>query len=488
MEIMLCCHLDLSFLDGIVKGFEVCTTLCASVIALLMAMIGISLPLIINSTSKALGEYQNNYITQMFKEEKDYKYLRNVIPWLIGGCLSVFFLTDVINRYEWVAFIASILIVSSAIVSIYKYIRYLKRFTEYAINTDKVVATYANGKLEDFIKKKIPELDANEIVDLYAKLLQKKAKYSCDEDFYKSFKLQTDYIKLLSAVVKEHEEKNKESDLWIKFSLVVAHYYRAYFELVRILMKRNVEELGFLHDIFKPTFIELFYSRPLVEAGIPFDSIFRAYAYQVTNADILNDSKGLLKKFAWEWWFDLQKDERLNDINFMPLSAHLLPIMRVLAVRGVSTSIIAFVNQCVDEIVEFGVYQNQHEKDFEIMRKQSGLVSADTLGTMNGFMEYSILADKMKNTLPTMGQSVRKLFLRNQIYVELIRVGAYCKFKHVDDVVDYIMSFTEELKPVEGTHQMLMAVLQERQKRHDNMSELNYDEAKEVSAFLSQWE
>lgn len=483
----MCCNLDFSFLDEIVKGFEVNVSLCASVIALLMAMIGISLPLIINSTSKALSEYQNEYIIQMFKDEKDYKYLKNVIPWLIGVCLVVFFLKDVINQNEWIAFIFSILIVISAIVSVYRYIRYLKRFTEYAINTDKVVTTFVNGKLEDFIKKKTPELDANEIVDLYAKLLQKKAKYSCDEDFFKSFKLQTDYIKLLSAVVKEHEEKNKGSNLWIKFSLVVAHYYRAYFELVRILMKRNVEDLVSLHKMFKPAFMELFYSRPLVEAGIPFDSIFRAYAYQVTNADILNDSNGLLKKFAWEWWFDLQKDERLNDINFIPLSMHLFPIMRVLAVRGVSTSIIAFVSQCVDEIVEFSVYQNQHEKDFDIMRKQSGLVSVDTLATLNGFMEYSILAETLKNTLPTMGQSVRKLFLRNQIYVELIRVGAYCKFKHVDDVVDFIMSFAEKLKPVEGTHQMLMDVLQERQKSHDNMSELNYDEAKEVSAFLSQW-
>ena len=483
----MCCNLDFSFLDEIVKGFEVNVSLCASVIALLMAMIGISLPLIINSTSKALSEYQNEYIIQMFKDEKDYKYLKNVIPWLIGVCLVVFFLKDVINQNEWIAFIFSILIVISAIVSVYRYIRYLKRFTEYAINTDKVVTTFVNGKLEDFIKKKTPELDANEIVDLYAKLLQKKAKYSCDEDFFKSFKLQTDYIKLLSAVVKEHEEKKKGSNLWIKFSLVVAHYYRAYFELVRILMKRNVEDLVSLHKMFKPAFMELFYSRPLVEAGIPFDSIFRAYAYQVTNADILNDSNGLLKKFAWEWWFDLQKDERLNDINFIPLSMHLFPIMRVLAVRGVSTSIIAFVSQCVDEIVEFSVYQNQHEKDFDIMRKQSGLVSVDTLATLNGFMEYSILAETLKNTLPTMGQSVRKLFLRNQIYVELIRVGAYCKFKHVDDVVDFIMSFAEKLKPVEGTHQMLMDVLQERQKSHDNMSELNYDEAKEVSAFLSQW-
>ena len=484
----MCCNLDFSFLDEIVKGFEVNVSLCASVIALLMAMIGISLPLIINSTSKALSEYQNEYIIQIFKDEKDYKYLKNVIPWLIGVCLVVFFLKDVINQNEWIAFIISILIVISAIVSVYRYIRYLKRFTEYAINTDKVVTTFVNGKLEDFIKKKTLELDAIEIVDLYAKLLQKKAKYCCDEDFFKSFKLQTDYIKLLSAVVKEHEEKNKESDLWIKFSLVAAHYYRSYFELVRILMKRNVEDLVSLHKMFKPAFMELFYSRPLVEAGIPFDSIFRAYAYQVTNADILNDSNGMLKKFAWEWWFDLQKDERLNDINFILLSMHLFPIMRVLAVRGVSTSIIAFVSQCVDEIVEFSVYQNQHEKDFDIMRKQSGLVSADTVAALSGFVEYSILAERMKNTLPTMGLSVRKLFLRNLIYVELIRVGAYCKFKHVDDVVDFIMSFAEKLKPVEGTHQMLMDVLQERQKSHDNMSELNYDEAKEVSAFLSQWE
>ena len=161
MEIMLCCHLDLSFMDEIVKGFKVNASLCASVIALLMAMIGISLPLIINSTSKALSEYQNKYIIQMFKEEKDYKYLRNVIPWLIGGCLMVSFLTDIINKYEWVAFIVSILIVISAIVSVYRYIRYLKRFTEYAINTDKVVTIFVNGKLEDFIKKKTLELDAN---------------------------------------------------------------------------------------------------------------------------------------------------------------------------------------------------------------------------------------------------------------------------------------------------------------------------------------
>lgn len=69
----MCFNLDLSFMDSVIEGFKVNASLCASVIALLMAMIGISLPLIINSTSKALSEYQNQYITQMFKEEKDYK-------------------------------------------------------------------------------------------------------------------------------------------------------------------------------------------------------------------------------------------------------------------------------------------------------------------------------------------------------------------------------------------------------------------------------
>ena len=126
----MCCNLDFSFLAEIVKGFEVNVSLCASVIALLMAMIGISLPLIINSTSKALSEYQNEYIIQMFKDEKDYKYLKNVIPWLIGVCLVAFFLKDVINQNEWIAFIVSMLIVSSAIVSVFRYIRYLKILDE----------------------------------------------------------------------------------------------------------------------------------------------------------------------------------------------------------------------------------------------------------------------------------------------------------------------------------------------------------------------
>lgn len=485
MKITMCCNLDLSFMDGVIEGFKVNASLCASVIALLMAMIGISLPLIINSISKALSEYQNQHITQMFKEEKDYKYLKNVIPCHIGVCLVVFFLTDIINRNERVAFVISIFIVIIAVVSIFRYIRYLKRFTEYAINTDKVVTTFVNGKLESFIKEKTPELDAHEIVDLYGKLLQKKAKYGCDEDFYKTFKILSDYIRMLSAVVREHEEKNIESDLWIKLSLIVAHYYRTYSGLVTILMKMDVEEMGLLHERFKPVFVELFFSRPLIETGIPFDSIFRAYSYNVTNADILNDSSGLLKRFAWEWWFDLQKDERLDDVNYMPLVRHLFPLLRILTVRGVSTSIISFVSLCVDEIAEFDIYQNEHEKDYEIMKNQSRLVKVETLATMNGFMQYMILAESMKNTIPTMGQSIRRLFLRNQAYVEVIRVGAYCKFKHVDEVVDYIFSIAEKFMPIDMTQQMFMDVLQERQFK-DNMREQNYVETEEISKFLEE--
>lgn len=485
MEITMCFNLDLSFMDSVIEGFKVNASLCASVIALLMAMIGISLPLIINSTSKALSEYQNEYITQMFKEEKDYKYLKNVIPWHIGVCLVVFFLTDIINRNEWVAFVVSISIVIIAVVSIFRYIRYLKRFTEYAINTDKVVTTFVNGKLDSFIKEKTPECDAREIVDLYAKLLQKKARYGCDEDFYKTFKILSDYIRMLSAVVREHEEKNKDSDLWIKFSLIAAHYYRAYSGLMTILMKRDVEEMGFLHEKFKPVLVELFFSRPLTETGIPFDSIFRAYAFQVTNADILNDSKGLLKRFAWEWWFDLQKDERLDDINYMPLARHLFPILRILTVRGVSTSIISFVSRCVEEIAEFDDYQQQHEKDYEIMKNQSRLLKVETPATMNGFMQNMVLIESMKNTTTTMIQSVRRLFLRNQAYVEVIRVGAYCKFKHVDEVVDYIISIAEKFISIDVTQQLFMDVLHERH-FEDNMREQNYVETKEVSKFLEE--
>lgn len=241
---VLCCEFDLSGIYSILDDYKISTSLCASVIALLMAMVGISLPLIINSTSKVLGEYQNTYILHMFKDEKDYKYLKNVIPWHLGVCLVVFFLTDILNRKEWVAFVVSVFIVIIAIVSIFRYIRYLKRFTEYAINTDKVVTSFVNGKLENFIKEKKPEYDAFEIVDLYAKLLQKKAKYVCDENFYKTFKILSDYIRMLSAVVKEHEGKNKGSDLWVNYSMIAANYYRTYSGLVKILMKRDVEEMG----------------------------------------------------------------------------------------------------------------------------------------------------------------------------------------------------------------------------------------------------
>ena len=452
---------------------------------MLMAMIGISLPLIINSTSKALGEYQNKYITQMFKEEKDYKYLKNVIPWHVGVCLVVFFLTDIINRNERVAFVVSVYIVIIAVVSIFRYISYMKRFTEYAINTDKVVTTFVNGKLESFIKEKKAEYDAREIVELYAKILQKRAKYECDEDFYKTFKILSDYIRMLSVVAREHEEKNKGSDLWLKFSLIAGQYYRAYSDLVTILMKRDTEEMGILHKMFKPIFAELFFSRPLSETGIPFDSIFRAYAYQVTNDAILNDSKGLLKRFAWEWWFDLQKDERLDDMNYMPLARHIFPVLRILTVRGVSMSIISFVSRCVDEIAEFSIYHQKHEKDYEILRKQSRLLKVETPVSMSGFMQNMALVESMKNSTPTMKQSVRKLFLRNQAYVEVIRVGAYCKCKHVDEVVDYIFSIAEKFKSIDITQQMFMDVLHERHFR-DNMMEQNYVETKEVSKFLEE--
>ncbi len=250
MNIIMCCTLNLSFINSIVDKYEVNASLCASVIALLMAMIGISLPLIINSTSKVLSEYQNEYITQMFKEEKDYRYLKDLIPWIIVGCLLVFFLSDFINTINWLAFALSVIIVVLAIISIFKYIRFLKRFTEYAISTDKVVMAFVNGKLKDFITQKNPGNDASEIVDLYAKMLQKKARYNCDGIFYKSFKILTDYIKMLSAIVKEEEKNRIDSDLWIKFSLTVSHYYRSYFDLVRILMKQNVENMEFLNKTF----------------------------------------------------------------------------------------------------------------------------------------------------------------------------------------------------------------------------------------------
>lgn len=483
-NIIMCCTPNVFFINSIVDKYEVNASLCASVIALLMAMIGISLPLIINSTSKVLSEYQNEYITQMFKEEKDYKYLKDLIPWIIVGCLLVFFLSDFINTINWLAFALSVIIVVLAIISIFKYIRFLKRFTEYAISTDKVVMAFVNGKLKDFITQKNPGNDASEIVDLYAKMLQKKARYNCDGIFYKSFKILTDYIKMLSVIVKEEEKNRIDSDLWIKFSLTVSHYYRSYFDLVRILMKQNVENMEFLHKTFKQALQDLFYCRPLVEAGTPFDNVYRAYAYHVTNADILNDSKGFLQKFAWEWWFDLQRDERMDDINFMPLSLHLFPIMRVLAVRGVSTSIIAFISQCIENIEEFARYKQQHKKDYEIINNQTKTISVDSIATLNELMQCSILADTMKNTQPAMIQAVKKQFLRNQAYVEVIRVGAYCKFKHVDEVTEYIMSFAEILKPVEATRQMVLAVLKERQVYKDNMRELNYIEEEEVIKFL----
>ena len=182
----------------------------------------------------------------------------------------------------------------------------------------------------------------------------------------------------------------------------------------------------------------------------------------------------------------MQKDERLDDMSYMPLARHLFPVLRVLAVRGVSTSIVSFVSQCIDEIAEFDDYQHQHEKDYEIMKNQSRLVKVETPATMNGFMQNMVLVESMKATTPTMRQSVRRLFLRNQAYVEVIRVGAYCKFKHVDEVVDYIFSIAEEFMSIDMTQQVFMDVLQERQNFDDNMREQNYIETEEVAKFLEE--
>jgi hypothetical protein len=156
----------------------------------------------------------------------------------------------------------------------------------------------------------------------------------------------------------------------------------------------------------------------------------------------------------------------------------------VLAVRGVSSSIIAFISQCIENIEEFARYKQQHKKDYEIINNQTKTISVDSIATLNELMQCSILADTMKNTQPAMIQAVKKQFLRNQAYVEVIRVGAYCKFKHVDEVTEYIMSFAEILKPVEATRQMVLAVLKERQVYKDNMRELNYIEEEEVIKFL----
>ena len=90
----MCCISIIFCIGNIINDYQINVSLCASIIALLMAMIGVSLPLIINSISKVLSEYQNDYITQMFKEEKDYIFLRSVIPWIIFYALFVFFFID----------------------------------------------------------------------------------------------------------------------------------------------------------------------------------------------------------------------------------------------------------------------------------------------------------------------------------------------------------------------------------------------------------
>ena len=479
----MCCMSIIFCIGNIINDYQINVSLCASIIALLMAMIGVSLPLIINSTSKVLSEYQNDYITQMFKEEKDYIFLRSVIPWIIFYALFAFFFIDYINKIKALAFVVALIMFSFAIMSIFIYIRYLKTFTEYAIHSDKKVLKFVNKKLEKFIKNNESDIDPRQIVDLYAKLLQKKAKYDCDDSFYKSFDILTKYIILLSASVREQEGKNKKSDLWIKFSLIAAHFYRSYFELVKILMKRDIEGLVILHDKFRSLLKKIYFMNPLIGGDIPFDNIFRAYAYQVSNADILNDKKGFLGKFAWEWWFDITKGEYINETIYMPLSYNLFPILRVLAVRHVSTSIIAFIAECVDTIDDFNKYKSQHEKELDFFKDRSKYFGDDII-TLNGLMFSTLYADTVKDTMPEMGMFVRKLFLRNQACIEIFRIGAYCKFKKVDEVPNYIISLAEKLKTLEISNDRIMEVLKERNIHHDQINERNYNEYEEVSNFL----
>ena len=123
-------------------GFLVPTeNFLSATIGVIAVILSIAFPIVVGNVAQGLKAYKSDYIANIFKEEKAYKAMRCVIFFLIVSLLLFIFFNNpsIGKKYGYIERWIGCCMLALGIASVVIFYYFTRRFTEYVVNTDKLL-------------------------------------------------------------------------------------------------------------------------------------------------------------------------------------------------------------------------------------------------------------------------------------------------------------------------------------------------------------
>lgn len=449
--ILSCIMFGIFFIPNLFQTWKSITTtenFLSAVIAIFIGIIGVAFPIIIGNVGKTLSTYNNQYISNIFKEEKSYKRMFRILIFL-SITIVVYFFYSTYKTHTWkLLTFTSIFIM--CLQSVYAFYSFWKVFTEYIINTDHVVIQKITDKVDSLLEQKKPTKELLDYMDMYNQVLQTKLKSGSYVDLLSIIKKQTN---LLLGVLDNlntpigDSGQTLGSDNYLK-SFFTKYYLSTYSCWKKTFREASDETFGILieyHKLLKDILLYRLEGNPEILNKKEFEPLF--FLYQRMANDINKktaDSIPHAQTCTWDWYTSLLSDPELSPSLLPILDIYLLATMKIVVKTKNRIIFESFIAATIDKLWFHNddLYSENSEMTKTIQKIKEelpGTIFPQRFETLKKLVAH--IEDEEEKV--RIQETIHEKFRYNHISFTVTILGAYCLFRTEYGFIEYILKYNQ---------------------------------------------
>jgi hypothetical protein len=324
--------------------------------------------------------------------------------------------------------------------------RFIKRFTEYAINTDDVVFDGLKKETDKLSSERPIRLSIKqgEYIDAYTQLLVRKAEAGTYEGLLDIYRTMTTYIEtIVSEYINENEaysdHRDSDSESEERIKQLMNKQYLTFYRLWNLLYEDASNILIEISFEYEKT-LKFFISK--IEDRRKYEPLF--FAYQriaaITSVKMAREIP-YGREFPWMWYFDLLSDSEIGLERQKKLDLYLLSAMQNIVNNDNEPVFNAFIGYAVDGIWNrIGDIYFDDAKQSDYYHKVKALIPYTEDWEQ---IEQAIGKEENEEYKAALrGFAEREQMFYNVQYL-VAQIGAYCLFKERPKMINTILFYNQ---------------------------------------------
>lgn len=433
----------------------------SATVGVIAVILSIAFPIIVGNVSQSLKPYKSEYIANIFKQESAYRAMRFIIFLLIISLLFFIFFKNPApdEGYYGIERFIGFMILALGVSSIIVFHIFTRRFTDYVVNTDKVLL----GQL----KKREIKLNYDgsdfgphlQIIQEYGRICVQKVEIEDYDHLILVLQSMDNILKKSYSGIKI-QNAERENILAPLAQNVCDIYYKLWYKTyssspvtANMIMQQYEILLGEIIKMNMPT-------DNIINSGSNgiFFTLFQRVANEIDN-DVAKKEYRYMQ-YVWEWYFYLLADKKFDIAFTRYMNMYLFLTMKIVVNYDHRHVFNSFIEATIDRWICPNDMNLPTNFDPNLLEKideiRFGMPLAFTFRDYNSYFE--IYEQIRRGIGETHGQDmfyigrlknfIDAYFKYNNLSLVVSILGAYCLFKNRIDYVCSILYFNQPKESV----------------------------------------